>query len=613
MERFLFYRKTCDGFTRKLWLLALLLLWGWGAKAQCPTGSVSLTSQAEVDAFGLNYPNCTQTSGHLPIGAPGGTDIVNLDGLSNLTQIGGDLYIQSNYQLTNLDGLSNLTQIGGALYIQTNSLTNLDGLSALESINGDLGIYNNPLLTDISGLQNIDPATILPSNGLGLYILNNPLLSVCNLDNFCTYLQGSGPRTISFNAGDCISVAAVNAACLPCDAPTALTATATSVSATLGWTSTGNNFDIEWGVAGFTPGSGTLITDITTNSYNLTSLSGNTQYQFYVRQDCTLNESDWTGPFSFTTQLQCPTGDVNLSSQAQVDAFGVNYAHCTNIIHSLYIGSNIFGATTDINNLNGLSNVTSIGGYLDISSNPNLQNLDGLSNVTSVGSLARIWNNQNLTNLNGLSSLTTIGSYLAIDANPNLSNLNGLSNLTSIGGKLQISYNNSLTNIDGLQNIDSNSISAPNGLVIVANPLLSVCNLPNFCTYLQGSGPRNISGNAGDCISEAAVNAACSPAPPCDAPTNLSISNVTSVSATLGWTSDGSLFDVEWGVTGFTPGSGTTVTDITTNSYNLTSLSSNTQYQFYVRQDCTLNESDWVGPFSFTTTTENCPTGNVSL
>src|SRR5690606_32750100 len=131
---------------------------------------------------------------------------------------------------TNLDGLSNLTQIGGALYIQANSLTNLDGLSALESINGDLGIYNNAVLTDISGLQNIDPATILPTNGLGLYILNNPLLSVCNLDNFCTYLQGSGPRTISFNAGDCVSVTAVTATCVPCDAPTALTATATSVS-----------------------------------------------------------------------------------------------------------------------------------------------------------------------------------------------------------------------------------------------------------------------------------------------------------------------------------------------------------------------------------------------
>src|SRR5690606_3126817 len=202
-----------------------------------------------------------------------------------------------------LDGLSNLTSVGGYLYIYFNSnLTNLNGLSNLTSIEGFLMIYFNEALTDISGLQNINPASIIPS-GYGLYITHNTSLSVCNLPNFCTYLAGSGARTISDNAGDCISEAAITAACVPvCEVLTNLsTSNVTSVSATLSWTSTGNNFDIEWGVAGFTPGSGTLITDITTNSYNLTSLSGNTQYQFYVRQDCTLNESDWTGPFSFTT------------------------------------------------------------------------------------------------------------------------------------------------------------------------------------------------------------------------------------------------------------------------------------------------------------------------
>src|SRR5690606_7953930 len=178
----------------------------------------------------------------------------NLDGLNNLTSIGGGLYIDSNPNLTNLDGLSNLTSVGGYLYIQSNSS-----------------------LTDISGLQNIDPASILPAIGLGLYIVDNTSLSVCNLPNFCTYLQGSGPRNISGNAGDCISEAAVTIACIPCDAPTNLTATnITSVSATLGWTSDGNNFDIEWGTQGFTQGSGTLVTDIATNSYNLTNLDYNT-------------------------------------------------------------------------------------------------------------------------------------------------------------------------------------------------------------------------------------------------------------------------------------------------------------------------------------------------
>src|SRR5690606_10808477 len=192
------------------------------------------------------YPNCTEVSGNLTIqGANNLTPLSNLtsvggylniynnlsltslNGLSNLTSVGGNLDIYDNPNLTNLDGLSNLTSVGGYLSIGSNpNLTNLDGLSNLTSVGGDLGIYDNLSLTDISGLQNIDPASILSTYGLGLYIVGNTSLSVCNLENFCTYLAGSGPRTISDNAGDCISEAAVTTACIPpCDAPTNLTAT----------------------------------------------------------------------------------------------------------------------------------------------------------------------------------------------------------------------------------------------------------------------------------------------------------------------------------------------------------------------------------------------------
>src|SRR5690606_26677244 len=276
---------------------------------QCLAGNVSLTSQEQIDDFATNYPNCTEVSGNLTIQ---GANITDLTPLSNLTSVGGYLRISSNSNLINLDGLSNLTSVGGYLRISSNSnLINLDGLSNLTSVGADLVIEYNPSLTDISGLQNIDPTSILSTYyGVGLYIVGNTSLSVCNLENFCTYLAGSGARDISGNAGDCISEAAVTTACIPaCDAPTNLTATnIASVSAALGWTSDGNNFDIEWGTQGFTQGSGTLVTDIATNSYNLTNLDYNTQYQFYIRQDCTVKESDWAGPFSFTTLPQCPTG-----------------------------------------------------------------------------------------------------------------------------------------------------------------------------------------------------------------------------------------------------------------------------------------------------------------
>src|SRR5690606_24846653 len=277
-------------------------------------------------------------------------------------------------------------------------------------------------------------------------------------------------------------------------------------------------------------------------------------------------------------------------------------SNLTSVGGNLYISSN-----SSLLNLNGLNNLTSVGGNLYIDSNSNLTNLDGLNNLTSVGEFLYIYTNLSLTNLDGLSNLTSVGGFLYIGSNSSLNNLDGLSNLTSVGADLVIRSNSSLTDISGLENINPSTF---NHLVIKDNPNLSVCNLENFCTYLAASGPRTISGNAGDCISEAAVTTACIPA--CDAPTNLTATNITSVSATLGWTSDGNNFDIEWGTQGFTQGSGTTVTGITANSYNLTNLDYNTQYQFYIRQDCTVNESDWAGPFSFTTLTQ-CPTGDVEL
>ena len=41
------------------------------------------------------------------------SDITNLDGLANITSVGGDLDIYYNDALTNLDGLANLTSVGG--------------------------------------------------------------------------------------------------------------------------------------------------------------------------------------------------------------------------------------------------------------------------------------------------------------------------------------------------------------------------------------------------------------------------------------------------------------------------------------------------------------------
>src|SRR5690606_23304047 len=112
-----------------------------------------------------------------------------------------------------------------------------------------------------------------------------------------------------------------------------------------------------------------------------------------------------------TNEETCNLENLSFSSQAAIDAFGVTYSGCTEITLS---GDLTIGFSNDIINLDGLSNLTSVGGNFYIEQASNLTNLVGLNNLTSVGGFLQIRENPNLINLNGLNSLTTVGGYLAI-------------------------------------------------------------------------------------------------------------------------------------------------------------------------------------------------------
>jgi hypothetical protein len=91
-----------------------------------------------------------------------------------------------------------------------------------------------------------------------------------------------------------------------CAQPIGLTAAAiTANSANLGWTESGTAtaWDIEWGVAGFTPTGTPTIAMASANPTTLNGLAANTSYSFYVRANCGTSTSFWTGPYSFTTLL----------------------------------------------------------------------------------------------------------------------------------------------------------------------------------------------------------------------------------------------------------------------------------------------------------------------
>lgn len=204
-------------------MMFFMLLFAFKINAQCPPGNVVLTTQAQVNQFAVDYPNCMIINGYLQIGAGNtttpGSDITDLTPLGNITTVNSNLYIQNNAVLQNVDGL-NIESVGGFLFIggdfagKTNLvLTNLDGLSSLTSVAQDIYIRDNYLLNDISGLGN---TTFQPFAGYGLSILLNPNLAVCNLSNFCAYLANASsthPRSISGNLAECVNEQAVIVAC----------------------------------------------------------------------------------------------------------------------------------------------------------------------------------------------------------------------------------------------------------------------------------------------------------------------------------------------------------------------------------------------------------------
>lgn len=114
---------------------------------------------------------------------------------------------------------------------------------------------------------------------------------------------------------------------------------------------------------------------------------------------------------------------------------------------------------------------------------------------------------------------------------------------------------------------------------------------------------RDNCGSLGSSVWVGPFSFATTAAPACNAPSALGVSNIGFNSANLNWVTGGSnLWNVEYGVSGFTQGSGTKLDSVYTSSYFLNGLSPNTTYDFYVQDTCNLaNASSWVGPFTFTT------------
>ncbi len=472
---------------------------------QCPDGDILFTSQAEIDAFAIDFPDCTMISfpGSVTIS---GDDIVDLTPLSQIVSIENDFVIDNNPQLVSIAGLENLTDFaGGNLIISNNpmlsslnglgaigfswvriinndalinleglegiieifelqvedndalqSLSGLDGysiggvniirnninLSSLEGLETLVGVENimledNPLLSDISSLENLEQITVL------FEIINND--SLTNLEG----LQGVG-TTFNFAAGFTIS-------------DNELLEDISAVS------------DFE------TPSSFIEITNNPSLSdCRIALLCNNIEDTDLITIENNLSECSSIVEVAIDCSF-CSSEDVILTSQAEVDAFGLNTFGCDIIEGTLRISGG------DIVDLTPLNTVTTVGN-LEIVDNTSLENLDGLA-LFSIGKTIPdseptfiISGNRALENLDGLSQLFEIEAQtFEISDNPLLTNLDVFSNVSieigDVDAIFKIDDNPSLVTMDGFDEIFTFS----GDLTISNNPLLeSITNNLNI-------------------------------------------------------------------------------------------------------------------------------------
>lgn len=116
--------------------------------------------------------------------------------------------------------------------------------------------------------------------------------------------------------------------CLTCGTPSGVFTSATDASAFVYWDTpnVGATYTIEYGPLGFTPGTGQIVTGTvasTTPVAEITGLDADTDYAFYLQEECTPEESSAiVGAFAFTTLPEPPPANAVCSGALPITCGG---------------------------------------------------------------------------------------------------------------------------------------------------------------------------------------------------------------------------------------------------------------------------------------------------
>ncbi len=384
-----------------------------------------------------------------------------------------------------------------------------------------------------------------------------------------------------------------------------------SVEANFEWISLGaeNNWNIEYGNAGFTLGNGTTIV-IDQPSVNIAGLNPLTTYDIYIKTICDIGGfSESIGPLTFTTTELCSSPSNVEFFEIRKNSTIVNWQILNNDIINWELEYDlsgfVLGSGNKLNTSKTSAQITGLisGTSYDIYLRSNCET-DGFSR----------WNgpfefNTSFDYCNGDHFYDSGGEFGDYS--------NGENTITTIypdsnEERVSVYFNSFFLDgcCDSLSIYDGPNINSPFIGEYRENPgLLSSTHESGSLTFLFQSD-RVATFNGWD------ATVTCESKPNCVSPINFSSTNILSKQVDLGWrniASDVDSWTIEYGIAGFLQGTGIEVITASTDS-SITGLIPNTFYDAYLKSNCNIGGfSEVVGPISFQTT-ESCliPT-NFSL
>lgn len=326
----------------------------------------------------------------------------------------------------------------------------------------------------------------------------------------------------------------------------------------------GSTYGIEYGPAGFTPGSGSMTMSVTDTFAVISGLSSLTVYDIYVYDSCATGTSVALGPISVSTS--CPVQSLPFSESFSTDL-------------GCFIVSQNGGNSTDT--------WAWMSDYTDFSGT---HTVDGSTGFAMVNSDAA----------GPAASMDEILVSPPIDA-------------SSVTGALVLEFDQFYQALGDTAAVD---VWDGNQWVNIIKQTATVGSwgTPNH-QFFDVTAYANAAFqvrfhyyNANYAWYWSIDNFSLSTLP-CGIAANLDTGLVTPTSAELKWSSNGSLWNIEWGPAGFQQGSGTgtIIRGVGSNPYTLGGLGPDSCYSYYVQDTCaSIGTGTWVGPFIFCTP-PTCP------